>query len=815
MSSIKLITSKLIDECFHHIGESDTIYLLISFVMESGVRLLVPYLRDAAMNGADIKVLTGDYLFVTQPEALALLYQIHPEIEIRLWNSRGVSFHPKAYLFHKVSGNNVVIVGSSNLSKSALTTGVEWNLSVSTTDREVAFDMAVNQFLRMFYSEQTLPINPESIRNYQLEYSEYHLHHQDMVRTWMETEALSTMFEVDGQFGETYFEESSSVYTLAVAPRPVQLEALQQLDITKEEGYDKALVVMATGLGKTFLAAMFAKGYQRVLFVAHREEILHQARRAFQAVSPDKSNGLFTGRQKDFNVDIMFASILTLGQKRHRTSFARQHFDLIIVDEFHHASAAIYRAVIDWFQPEFLLGITATPDRADGREVYALCDGNVAYRIDFLEAIERKWLAPFHYIGVYDDIDYSQIRWLGTKYDKEQLLAVQTRESMAHNVLEAWKQHAQTRGIAFCSSVIQAEFLAKYFRDHGIRAICLHGGSTPAVRAGTITRLTDGKMDVIFTVDLFNEGVDIPAVDTLLFVRPTESLTVFTQQIGRGLRLHPNKTHCTIIDLIGNYRNADLKLSLFHIPEAIDKLSPLQPLSSLALVPTGCSLQLDLLVIDLLKVMREKRRPRKDRLRDVYLSLKLDLGYRPSYKVMHLLGSVDSREFKQEFGGYVAFLAAIGELDAFELDAYHLYEAWLHEVESTVMSKSYKMVLLLAMLEKGEWDWYKPTSPSEIAIFFHGYYMEKQYRQRVDFNDRKTAGLVEYDELKVARLISEMPMSKWAGSSNGIARFDGNVFWFDLDVREGTTANLLRWTLELCLYRLHVYFELKGQRAAR
>lgn len=811
MSTVRLITSQLLAECIGHIGEADTVYLLISFVMESGVRLLAPHLREAVARGADVKVLTGDYLFVTEPEGLAELRGIHSDIEIRLWNSRGISFHPKAYLFRKNDGSDVLIVGSSNLSRSALTTGVEWNVSVSAPVREIAIDEAEDRFLQMFYGEQTVPVNLVSIGEYQRAYEEYHRQHPNLTQAWSEAEALETMFETADPNTGQWIRDEVAPYTAPFAPRPAQLEALHQLSVTREEGYDKALVVMATGLGKTFLAALFAKDYERVLFIAHREEILHQAEGAFRAISPNKSSGLFTGRQKDRDVDVLFASIFTLGQKRHRSRFARHHFDLIVVDEFHHAAAATYEAAIDWFQPAFLLGITATPDRADGREIYGLCDRNVAYRMEFLEAIQRGWLAPFHYIGVYDETDYSQIRWLGSKYDEQELLAAQTRDSMARLALDAWNRHAQSRGIAFCSSVTQAMFLARYFQIHGVSAECLHGGSPHTRRGEAIRKLGDGELDIIFTVDLFNEGVDIPAVDTLLFVRPTESLTVFTQQIGRGLRTHPGKARCTIIDLIGNYRNADLKLSLFHMAEAIEGFPRSRTWTIPPRVPEGCTIDLDLQVIDLVEAMREKKQPRKDRLREAYFELKRELGRRPSYEEMHLHGRVDSRDIRQEFASFVAFLAAMDELDEIELDAFHSCGPWLREVESTGMTKAYKMVVLLAMLERGQWDWYRPVSAIEIAPFFHGYYMEKAYRQRIDWNDRKTADLVQYDPSKITRLIAEMPMSKWAGSSRGMARFDGSAFWFELDVRESARTQLFLWTREVCHYRLRSYFERKGQ----
>lgn len=815
MSSVKLITSQLLNSVVRHIEESDSIYLLISFVMQSGVRLLAPYLRAAANRGADIKILTGDYLFVTEPNALRELYEIDHDIEIRLWSSQGISFHPKAYIFRKSTAEDVVIVGSSNASRSALTTGVEWNLSVATRVEEDLSEKAIEdaeiQFFSMFYSDRTLPVNAVSIEDYENRYQEYHRLNPNLAKTWSETEALEWMFDESPTESQVEIHEETSSYRTPITLRPAQIEALEQLDITKSEDYTKALVVMATGLGKTFLAAVFAKDYERVLFIAHREEILRQSLQAFRRVSPDKSMGLYTGFQKDAAADVLFASIMTLGQKRHRTRFPRNYFNLIIVDEFHHAAADTYRAVLDWFAPDFLLGLTATPDRADGREVYALCDRNVAYRMEFLEAIQRGWLAPFHYIGVYDDTDYSQIRWLGTRYDEQQLLAVQLRDSMAQQVFQAWQEHAQTRSLGFCSSVTQASFLSNFFQHRGVRSISLHAGSPRSQRIESIKQISSGELDIIFTVDLFNEGVDIPAVDTLLFVRPTESLTVFTQQVGRGLRQYEGKSFCTIIDLIGNYRNADIKLALFDTQAQVEGARSTRTLRVEPKVPEGCDFHLDVRIIDLVQAMKRKNHPRKDRLREAYFALKLDLGHRPSYEEMHLLARVDSREIKQEYGSFVNFLAALGELTAGERKAHRTTEKWFLELESTRMTMAYKMVMLLAMLERGPFEWYKPMTAGEIAPFFRNYYLAKEYRREVDFpKTRKTFDLDTATDIQTARLIERNPMTQWAKSTNDIAQFNGNSFWFELDIEQGTEQAVYDRTREACSYRLHQYFERKG-----
>ena len=671
----------------------------------------------------------------------------------------------------------------------------------------------MQEFLKTFYSDSTVPLNKETLRKYTEEYYEYHKNNPDLIKIWTKSEELGLMLpSVEEKIPVSADEiREARVFYGEIKPRFAQIEALEELDKTLEEGYDKALVVMATGLGKTYLAGFFARKFKRILFVAHREEILQQAKNSFLKIMPKRVCGIFDGKRKEKNADTIFASIFTLSMKKHLYSFAKDEFDLIIVDEFHHAAAESYKRVLNYFQPKFLLGITATPDRNDNKDVYAICDGNVAYRIDFLEAIERKWLSPFIYYGIYDDTDYSQIRWLGHKYDEQELLQVQLRNEMAEKILRAWEDKKQMRTLCFCSSIKQANFLSDYFNKNGYRTVPLHSQQINVGRHEAIEELSKGKLDVIFTVDLFNEGVDIPSVDTLLFVRPTESLTVFTQQIGRGLRLYESKSHCVIIDLIGNYRNADIKLSLFDTSKAGDKKSRfIQPV-----VPELCEIHLDVEVIDLLKEMTRKRQPRKEKLLEDYMRVKMDLGRRPSYLELHLYGQSESIEYRQEFKSYYGFLLWAEELSEREKEVYLRYKDWLIEVEKTLMTKSYKMVVLLAMLERGTDKWHQPVTPEEIAPFFHQYLMEKEYRKRIDFSDKNTKKLWEYDEKGVSDLIATMPMTKWSGTSKGLVSFEKGIFKLEFPVMKEDEEILYRITRDICEYRLHYHFERKGRRENR
>ncbi|PDM41005.1 MULTISPECIES: DEAD/DEAH box helicase family protein [unclassified Geobacillus] len=813
MSKVELIQRNLIEKIQEHIETSSTIYILTSFVMKSGVRLLKETLKKAAERGADIKICAGDYLFVTQPEALRELISIHPDIEVRLWRSRGVSFHPKAYLFENTT-SGYFIVGSSNLSKSALTEGIEWNIGLDKSVDENVFAESMEEFLKLFYADETVQVNEETLKDYEKQYHDYHQRHPNLARTWAEAEEVELMLPLDKAETEINERDHDVIYDPAtvtyetIRPRFAQVEALERLEATYEEGYDKAMVVMATGLGKTYLAAFFARNFQKALFIAHREEILRQAKKSFQRVMPNKTFGIYDGNVKEKEADIIFASIFTLSMKKHLEAFAKDAFDLIVIDEFHHAAARSYQRVLNYFQPKFLLGITATPDRNDNKDVYAICDGNVAYKIDFIEAVQRGWLAPFRYYGVYDDTDYSKIKWLGNRYDEAELLQVQLREEMADKILKAWEKYKKTRTLVFCSSIKQADFLSEYFRKRNYRTVSLHSQQTDIPRDQAIAMLEKGELDAIFTVDLFNEGVDIPSVDTLLFVRPTESLTVFTQQVGRGLRLYEGKDYCVIIDLIGNYRNADVKLALFDTERGEGKK---KKASLIPTVPENCSIHLDVRAINLLEEMRKKRQPRREKLLFDYQQLKQELGYRPTYLQLHLYGRSEASEYKSEFKSYIGFLYWAGELSEREKEIFSKYESWLVEVERTPMTKSYKMVVLQAMLQRGSSRWHLPITPQEAAPFFHRYLTEKEYRKRIDFSDKETKRLWVYDEEKVSKLIARMPMTKWSGSSNGLLSFDNNVFSLTFSIGPEDEEILYQWTKEICEYRLHVYFERKNK----
>ncbi|MEK6189415.1 MAG: DEAD/DEAH box helicase family protein [Carnobacterium alterfunditum] len=803
MTKLELVTSQLVSHLERLSKEAVEIQWITAFAMKSGVKKIIPFLKQASQRGVPIKLLVGDYLFVTQPDALQLLLEELPSAEIRIWRSGGTSFHPKSYLFRGTEASQL-IVGSSNLSASALTNGVEWNLIAPTAVDAEVFEEATIQFLKYFYADQTVALNTETLAEYRLLHTEANIQ-KPISPVWSEAEEVEiTLGPAQPQQPEVA--ETKEVYNTPISPRPAQKEALEALNNVLEEEYGRAMVVLATGLGKTYLAAFFAEKFKRMLFVAHRDEILTQAEQSFKHVHPNRTSSFYNASEKDTAADFIFASIYTLSSQYHLDRFEKDAFDLIVVDEFHHAAAPTYERLLNHFEPKFMLGITATPDRMDNKDVYALCDGNVAISIHFLDAIERNWLAPFHYYGVHDDTDYSAIPWRGNRYDEQELLQLQLRESFAEKIFDEWNRYKQTRTIVFCSSVKQALYMNNFYQSKGVRSIALHGGSHPQERKTARTKLDSGDIELIFTVDLFNEGVDIPKVDTLVFIRPTESLAVYTQQIGRGLRIADDKTHCVIIDFIGNYRNADLKLAVFNKKETKVGNKNFEPL-----IPLQCEFNLDLQVIDLLTEMRRKRSPRKELLVMEYQELKKEMGRRPSYLEFHLHANLESKVVKQEFGCYVGMLAYAGELTESEQKVWLKYKNWLLEVEKTLMTKSYKLVVLSYMLSKGVGKWLEPITPQEAAPFFHSYLTEKDYRMKVDFSDAQGKRLRKYDEKKIADLISQMPMTKWSGSAKeGLVTFENNMFKFNLQPSSEENENLYKWTQEIAEYRLHAYFEKKS-----
>jgi superfamily II DNA or RNA helicase/diadenosine tetraphosphate (Ap4A) HIT family hydrolase len=666
----------------------------VAFVLTRGFLCIEEHLHDLVRRGGRVRFLTGDYRDVTEPEALLRLLDLNSlavttsgHVELRVFESRETSFHPKAYIIHLPGADGVAFVGSSNVSEPALGDGIEWNYRVVTQRYRAGFTAAATAFEALFRDHRTRPLTAAWIEAY---------------RKRRSTERPVGMVDVPPE------------PLSPVTPHAIQQEALEALTRTRAEGNAAGLVVLATGLGKTWLAAFDTANadYGRVLFVAHREEILDQALRTFRRIRPQARLGLYTGDEKDRDADVLFASVLTLGRVRHLGQFARDAFDYIIIDEFHHAAAATYRRIIDYFTPKFLLGLTATPERADGGDLLALCSENLVYQCDLVEGIRRDLLVPFHYFGVPDEVDYRNIPWRSSRFDEEALTQAVATTSRAQNALEQWREKAGRRTLAFCCSTRHADFMATFFRDAGVRTAAVHSGPTSSPRPLSLEQLQDAELDIVFAVDMFNEGVDLPNVDTIMMLRPTESRVLWLQQFGRGLRKAEAKPHVTVIDYIGNHRTFLIKpQTLLALPEgdvAIAQALERVVAGKLNDLPPGCEVTYDLKAIEILRGLLRPI-PHGQALASWYTDFRERHGTRPLAVEAFHDGYVP-RSARRSHGSWLRLVHQMGDLEPAQASvvegqsraasSFASAEKFLDELETTPMTRSYKMLVLLAMLNE-------------------------------------------------------------------------------------------------------------------
>ncbi|MEG2058077.1 MAG: DEAD/DEAH box helicase, partial [Romboutsia sp.] len=519
---------------------------------------------------------------------------------------------------------------------------------------------------------------------------------------------------------------------------------------TREEGNDKGIVVAATGIGKTYLAAFDSKEYDRVLFVAHREEILKQAYDSFKNIRKDKiinnninenkyidkaadssleyldksvknnddkkryNMGFFMNSIKDMDKDIVFASVQSLGKKEYLNEgyFSKDYFDYIIIDEFHHAVSNNYQNIINYFEPKFMLGITATPDRLDNKDVFSICNYNTVYEVTLKNAIDKGWLVPFRYYGIYDNnINYNDIEFKNGKYNEKELESALSINKRAELILNHYKKYKSKRALGFCTSKAHAEFMAKYFNENGVKACAVYSGNDGEYneeRGLALKKLRDEDIQVIFSVDMFNEGLDVKSIDMVLFLRPTESPTVFLQQLGRGLRKDKSKKYLNVLDFIGNYKKANL-VPFLLAGEARGKVETKSAIPKEEDYPEGCFIDFDFRIIDIFERMQRVSQKIEDFIKEEYFKVKVDLGYRPSrvelltYMDEYVYSNMKKKSKANIFKDYLGFLDSICEISEEEksvLDGIG-YE-FIKFIENTSMSKTYKLPVILAFYNNGK-----------------------------------------------------------------------------------------------------------------
>ena len=520
------------------IAGANSIDIIVSFLMESGVRMLLKDLKGALDRGVSLRILTGNYLGITQPSALYLIkHTLGNRVDLRFYNERERSFHPKAYIFHYENYSDIYI-GSSNISRSALTSGIEWNYRFSSKKDPENYETFFHTFEDLF-EHHAIIIDDAELKRYS--------------KNWHRPAAAKDLERYDESE-----ENPDTKVRMLFEPRGAQIEALCALENARAEGAVKGLVQAATGVGKTYLAAFDSRNYERVLFVAHREEILKQAAVSFKNVRGSEEYGFFDGKSKCTDKPVIFASVATLGNSNYLNEryFPADFFQYVVVDEFHHAVTDQYRRIVEYFKPQFLLGLTATPERMDGRSIYEICDYNVPYEISLAEAINKGMLVPFHYYGIYDDTDYSSLHVVRGRYDEKELNETYIGNVHRHEMIyKYYCKYSSKRALGFCCSREHAEEMAREFNRRGIPSAAVYSGDQGEYaeeRSVAVKNLSDGNIRVIFSVDMFNEGVDIASLDMVMFLRPTESPVVFLQQLGRGLRTFRGKRYLTVLDFIGN-----------------------------------------------------------------------------------------------------------------------------------------------------------------------------------------------------------------------------------------------------------------------
>jgi superfamily II DNA or RNA helicase/HKD family nuclease len=569
-------------ELASEIPSADRIDIIMAFVRWAGVRMLAEPLKAAAARGVPIRLLTTTYTGSTQRMALDwLVREAGAQVAIS-YETQATRLHAKAWLFGRDSGFDTAYVGSSNLTTWALVDGLEWNVRLVTPTTPHLIERFRRAFDGYLASDLFEPYDPDRDGE-RLDLA---------LRVAGATDSRDLPIELSG---------------LAVAPRPHQQAILEALEAEREvHERHRNLVVAATGTGKTVVAALDYRGLAErggrrptLLFVAHRREILDQSLRTYREVLADGTFGeTFVGGVRPREWQHVFASVQSLSSGgMDRLDLGR--FEIVVVDEFHHAEAATYRALLERIQPQELLGLTATPERTDGVDVRDFFDGRAAYEMRLWDAMDESLLVPFHYFGIHDNVDLRSVEWRRGGYVLANLSELYTgHDARVRLVIEELRKKvgnlAQMRALGFCVSVEHAHFMADRFNAAGINSVALSGSTPDEDRAAAIRALRDGRTRVIFAVDLFNEGLDIPEIDTLLLLRPTESATLFLQQLGRGLRRTHGKSVLTVLDFIGQQRREfrfDAKMmaltgaSRREVAERLDQAHPW--------LPGGSAMQLD------------------------------------------------------------------------------------------------------------------------------------------------------------------------------------------------------------------------------
>lgn len=688
----KKVLSSLEYELLH----CDAFSISVAFIKMSGIEPLLQVFKQLENRGVPGRILTTDYLTFSEPEAFDKLNSLN-NIKLKMYQTEGEKdgFHTKGYIF-KDGKIYRIIVGSSNLTSSAITINQEWNTKlVSSEDGSIAKDI-VSEFDRLWNSERALDYN-EFIADYRVRY-----------KIKKEQQKLAKESEV------------ISIEKYKLEPNSMQVKFIENVMELYENGENRALLISSTGTGKTYASAFALREILRkreketgrnvrALFVVHREQIAKQAVKSYKNVFGEKySFGLLSGNSKDYNSDLLFSTMQMMAREDIMTKFNANDFDIIIIDEVHRAGADSYQRIMDYFMPRFWIGMTASPDRTDGYDIYGLFDHNIAYEIRLQQAMEEKLLCPFHYFGITDlEVD-------GHIIDDNAIKNVQNFTNLVcddrvNYIMQQMDYYGysgdKVKGLMFCRNKDEAEQLSAKFNMRGLRTLVLTGDNSQREREEAILRLeqdeSENALDYIITVDIFNEGVDMPSVNQVVMLRPTESPIVFIQQLGRGLRKYEGKEYVVILDFIGNYMNN------FMIPIALsgDRTYNKDTIRKYVregsrVIPGESTIHFDEISKKRIFESIDSSKTTKNLLREKYFALKYKLGRIPNVFDFYEYGEIDPMLFIQYSKSYDQFVKSVDK--DFTVSFSDKEEAILEFISSLVNGKRIHELLMISSLLNNE-----------------------------------------------------------------------------------------------------------------